>query len=143
MPGSSLWLIPPASHPLHGIISSLIAGDLPSRFPEVTGPAFAPHMTLTSNIPPAVYGDQPQAWLDAIPWPAVASDVSIRFRAVRTEDVFFRRCYLQVFWNDGIRDLAGLARARGVHGEADATAPKTAQWLDEWRAAFGPHVSLL
>lgn len=142
MPGSSLWLIPPPSHPLHGIISELISQHLPSAFPDVCGPPFAPHLTLTSNIPPALYGDQPQAWLDAVPWPA-PGDVQVRLEAVRTEDVFFRRCYLKVAF-DGVRGIAGLARARGVNGEDGVVGGgKTEQWLDEWKAAFGPHVSLI
>ncbi|RYP22121.1 hypothetical protein DL765_001880 [Monosporascus sp. GIB2] len=140
MPGSSLWLIPPASHPLHGIISDLVSEQLPSSFPDLTGPTFAPHMTLTSNIPPALYGDAPQEWLDSIPWPA-ARDVQVRFEDVRTEDTFFRRCYIRVVF-EGVRSIAGLARARGVNGE-ETIGSKTEQWLEEWRSAFGPHVSLI
>ena len=140
MPGSSLWLIPPSSHPLYSIIKRLIMESLPSRFPDVTGPEFRPHMTLTSNIDPAVYGDRPQEWLDSIAWPA-ARDVQVQFEAVRTEDVFFRRCYIKVAF-DGVKDVAGLARARGVIGE-DTVGPETEKWLHEWRSAFGPHVSLI
>lgn len=140
MPGSSLWLIPPSSHPLYKIISELITEDLPSYFPELTGPPFAPHMTLTSNIDPAVYGDKPQEWLDSIPWPA-ARDVQVRFETVRTQDVFFRRCYVKVAF-DGVRDVAAIARARGVNGEENI-GTKTEQWLDEWKSDFGPHVSLI
>lgn len=140
MPGSSLWLIPPPSHPLHRIISELISKDLPSEFPDITGPPFAPHMTLTSNIPPTVYGDKPQEWLDSIPWPA-SGDVQVQLKAVLTEDIFFRRCYIKVAF-DGVRDVAGLARARGVNGE-ESIGSKTEQWLDEWNSSFGPHVSLI
>ncbi len=140
MPGSSLWLIPPSSHPLHQILSELISEALPSGFPSVTGPSFAPHLTLTSNIPPAVYGDKPQEWLNSIPWPK-SPDVKVQLRAVRTEDVFFRRCYIKVA-SDGVRGIAGLARARGVNGE-ESVGTKTEQWLGEWSASFGPHVSLI
>ena len=140
MPGSSLWLVPPPSHPLHKIVSELIAEDLPFRFPDVTGPSFAPHMTLTSEIDPAIYGNKPQEWLDSIAWPA-AGDVQVRFEAIRTEDVFFRRCYIKIAF-EGVKDVAGIARARGVIGE-ETVGSKTEQWLDEWRSAFGPHVSLI
>ncbi|KAK8103651.1 2- 3 cyclic phosphodiesterase [Apiospora kogelbergensis] len=142
MPGSSLWLVPPPTHPLHAIISDLITRTLPSAFPDLTGPTFAPHMTLTSGIDPGVYGDDPQGWLDAVPWPRAAG-VDVALDRVATQDVFFRRCYLQVAFEDGVRDLAGLARAVGVNGEGYEIGPVTREWLEEWREAFGPHVSLI
>ncbi|KAK7914059.1 hypothetical protein PG985_011762 [Apiospora marii] len=142
MPGSSLWLVPPPSHPLHAIIAELIERTLPSAFPDLTGPAFAPHMTLTSGIDPAVYGDNPQAWLDAVPWPR-AADVDVRLEKVATQDIFFRRCFLKVAFEKGVRDVAGLARAVGVNGEGYQIGPVTEKWLEEWREAFGPHVSLI
>ncbi|KAK8016897.1 2- 3 cyclic phosphodiesterase [Apiospora rasikravindrae] len=101
MPGSSLWLVPPPTHPLHATIAELIERTLPSTFPDLTGPAFAPHMTLTSGIDPAVYADAgPQAWLDAVPWPR-AADVDVRLERVATQDIFFRRCYLKVAFEKG------------------------------------------
>ncbi|KAK8064603.1 hypothetical protein PG994_007241 [Apiospora phragmitis] len=124
MPGSSLWL------------------TLPSAFPDLAGPAFAPHMTLTSEIDPAVYGEDPQGWLDAVPWPR-AADVDVQLDQVATQDVFFRRCYLKVAFKEGVRNIAGLARAAGVSGEGHAFGPVTEKWLEEWRGAFGPHVSLI
>ncbi|KAI9172672.1 2',3'-cyclic-nucleotide 3'-phosphodiesterase [Paramyrothecium foliicola] len=140
MPGSSLWLIPPADHPLHRVLGKLICTQLPAKFPELTGPQFDPHMTLTSNISPAVYGDSPQQWLDSIPWPS-GKEVQVRFETVETEDTFFRRGTIKVNF-DGVRDVAGIARARGVVGE-EAIGPVTEEWLKEWKSAFGPHVSLI
>ncbi|ETS78729.1 2',3'-cyclic-nucleotide 3'-phosphodiesterase [Pestalotiopsis fici W106-1] len=145
MPGSSLWLVPPPDHPVHRILTKLITQTLPNTFPDVAGsdcPSFSPHMTLTSNIDPALYGDDPQGWLDGVPWPQ-GRDVSVRFAAVQTQDVYFRRCFVQVGMGDGVADIAALARARGVEGEADQTGPKTRKWLGEWAEAFGPHVSLI
>ncbi|KAK8075609.1 hypothetical protein PG997_010272 [Apiospora hydei] len=142
MPGSSLWLVPPPTHPLHALIADLIERALPAAFPDLTGPAFAPHMTLTSGIDPAVYAGGPQAWLDAVPWPR-AADVEVRLERVATQDIFFRRCFLKVEFEKGVRDIAGLARAVGVSGEGYQIGPVTEKWLEEWREAFGPHVSLI
>jgi len=140
MPGSSIWLAPPLASPLHTILSSLISKSLPARFPGTTGPTFTPHVTLTSGVSPSVYGENPQGWLESIPWPA-AADVRVCFEAVKTEDVFFRRCYIKASF-EGLRDVAGLARAHGVDGE-ETIGPATEAWLEEWRQSFGPHVSLL
>lgn len=146
MPGSSLWLVPPPSHPLHEILATLITKTLPTIFPaestsETLSPRFfSPHLTLTSDISPAVYGFDPQAWLDSIPWPS-ADQVHVRFETVLSQDVFYRRCYLKVGM-DGVRDLAALARARGVYDE-NSPGEKTKEWLDWWEKAFGAHVSLM
>ncbi len=139
MPGSSLWLVPPPSHPLHDILTELITTTIPSLLQGESPPPFSPHLTLTSEVPPAVYGDQPQQWLDSIPWPT-KSRVSVHFGQVKTEDVFFRRCYLTARF-DGVCGVASLARARGVNDEQEPGI-KTEQWLEQWRTSFGPHVSL-
>lgn len=146
MAGSSLWLVPPPSHPLYAIIAKLIETNLPAeQFPDATPrpPVFAPHLTLTSNIDPAVYGSDPQAWLDGIPFPAgdAAKSARVAFERVATDDFYFRRCYLKCEF-DGVREVAGIARARGVLGE-ESVGEKTEKWLAEWRASFGPHVSLV
>ncbi|CAJ2501890.1 Uu.00g047430.m01.CDS01 [Anthostomella pinea] len=109
MPGSSLWLVPPPSHPLRDILSTLINMTLPARFPELTRVSFSPHVTLTSNVPPSRYGDKPLDWLDAVPWPS-ADEVRVCFGDVRTEDVFFRRCYVKVGF-EGVKKVAGIGRA--------------------------------
>lgn len=139
MPGSSLWLVPPPSHPLHAVLTTLISTTIPSLFTASSPPppSFSPHLTLTSHIDPALYGADPKAWLDSIPFPAAR----VVFSRVMTQDVYFRRCYLQCAF-EGVQDVAGMARARGVEGE-DRVGSKTKAWLAEWREAFGPHVSLM
>ncbi|KAH7021027.1 2',3'-cyclic-nucleotide 3'-phosphodiesterase [Microdochium trichocladiopsis] len=133
MPGSSLWLIPPESHPLHGTITSLIASVLPSNFPTEAGGdggtspvLFAPHMTLTSEILPSTYGgdsgpsekereeekQRAQEWLDTLPLPP-ASHVRVRLESVDTQDIFFRRCFIRVGY-DGVKEIVGVAREHGV-----------------------------
>ncbi|PSR88699.1 2',3'-cyclic-nucleotide 3'-phosphodiesterase [Coniella lustricola] len=142
MPGSSLWLVPPPSHPLHEVLSQLIESTLPALFAhaESRSVPFSPHLTLTSNIDPAKYGSDPQAWLDSIPFPT-ASDIDVKFERVKTENVFFRRCYIKCEW-DGAHEVAAIARARGVTGE-ETVQQTTLKWLAEWKEAFGPHVSLM
>lgn len=180
MPGSSLWLVPPPTHPVHRALSTLVQSTLPARFPTEAGPAstsggpqgavaphfFAPHMTLTSEVDPSRYGDDPQGWLDSIePWPSSAAGAAgfprVRFERVATQDVFFRRCFVRVGF-DGVRALAGLARERGVSrsaasdegGRSTAGAgdgewgssrfgEETERWLERWRKEYGPHVSLI
>lgn len=140
MPGSSLWLTPAPSHPFHGILTELIETTLPALLRPSSRPVkFAPHLTLTSNIDPAVYGADPQAWLDSLPF-AAAATTTVLFERVKSEDVFFRRCYLKCRFTDGVGRLAGVARAWGVHG---GDGPRTEAWLQEWKEAFGPHVSLV
>ncbi|KAK4126954.1 2, 3 cyclic phosphodiesterase [Parathielavia appendiculata] len=161
MPGSSLWLLPPDSHPLHRILTTLITSTLPSTFPReasATSPGagvaphyFPAHVTLTSGIEPdTTYGDEPQRWLDAIPFPIRSEKVRVRFERVVSQDVFFRRCFVRVAF-DGVREVAGVARAVGVLGEqvnVDGEGEVrwgegTQKWLSEWREEFGPHLSLM
>lgn len=44
---------------------------------------------------------------------------------------------------EGVKNLAGLARSRGVEDEEDENGENTKVWLAWWRGAFGPHVSLM
>ncbi|KAK3292417.1 2',3'-cyclic-nucleotide 3'-phosphodiesterase [Chaetomium fimeti] len=176
MAGSSLWLLPPESHPLHALLKTLITATLPARFPREAASAprvvphfFPAHLTLTSGIDPATtYGDDPQGWLDRIDFSAASSSsggdsgvsgeeggsaaggVKVRFERVEGQDVFYRRCFIRVAF-EGVRALAGIARAVGVAGEAvevDAEGAvkfgaETEKWLSSWREEFGPHVSLV
>lgn len=106
---------------------------------------FPAHLTLTSGIDPAAtYGDDPQGWLDALPLSDFSSSsssssgggggeggaggtgegggeeggggVKVRFERVEGQDVFYRRCFIRVAF-EGVRELAGVARAVGVLGE--------------------------
>lgn len=166
MPGSSLWLTPPPSHPLYEILAQLIESTLPKLFSQPDSasprlPVFAPHLTLTSNIDPAVYGSDPKGWLDSLPFasrPSIPQSESgsrdegstVLFERVKSEDVFFRRCYIKCSFTDGVRQLAGVARAWGVNGDGEVghddvavLGKQTEKWLMEWKEAFGPHVSLM
>lgn len=169
MPGSSLWLTPPRGHPLHAILSTLIESILPGLVatpdPAAAAPVFAPHLTLTSNIDPAVYASDPQAWLDSLPFArplplpttTAASQPeseqqaqTVCFERVQSEDVFFRRCYIKCSLTDQVKHLAGVARAWGVNGDGTVVegdrvvlGPQTQTWLAQWADAFGPHVSLM
>lgn len=142
MPGSSLWLVPVPTDPVHAVLTKLIQDDVRGQFPATSPrpPVFSPHLTLTSGIDPAIYGDDPQAWLDGIPLPSGA-DVRVEFETVKTEDVYYRRCYLKAGF-DGVKGLAGIARARGVLGEGEV-GETTEEWMAEWKRSFGPHVSLM
>lgn len=141
MPGSSLWLLPPPTHPLYSKLQTLISSTIPTLlFPppsSTTPPSFSPHVTLTSEINPSIYGDNPQQWLDSLSWPK-ANGVGIKFEGVRTEDVFFRRCYLKVRKEDGIKELAALARGEGVLVGKGKEAVR--EWVDE---SYMPHCSLM
>jgi 2',3'-cyclic-nucleotide 3'-phosphodiesterase len=129
MPGSSLWLLPPTSHPLTSRLTTLITTTLPTTFPQhaassprVTPHYFPPHVTLTSEIPPGRYGEDAQGWLEGVVkvWEEGGSKVGVRFEGgndgVRSQEVFYRRCFLGVGF-EGVGGFAGLARARGVLGE--------------------------
>ncbi|KAK0615631.1 2',3'-cyclic-nucleotide 3'-phosphodiesterase [Bombardia bombarda] len=151
MPGSSLWLLPPPSHPLHQILSTLISSTLPALFPaeasadspSISPHFFAPHMTLTSEIDPALYGDDPQAWLDSIPWASLRDQVHVRFEGIQSQDVLVRRCFIRVSLG-GVRKVVGLARAWGVYGGEDVgEGSRTETWLERWKVEYGPHVSLM
>ncbi|KAI0125025.1 2',3'-cyclic-nucleotide 3'-phosphodiesterase [Xylariales sp. AK1849] len=141
MPGLSLWLVPSTTHPLYAILAKLISETLPAEFSDEKGPSFIPHLTLTSDISDSTYKEEgPQRWLDSIPWP-VSHDIKVRFKTVKTQDVFVRRCYIQVDF-DGVKNVSGIARARGVNDEKEV-GEKTERWFEEWKTAFGPHVSLI
>ncbi|KAK0707649.1 2',3'-cyclic-nucleotide 3'-phosphodiesterase [Lasiosphaeris hirsuta] len=146
MPHTSLWLLPPPTHPLHSALTTLISHTLPALLPLESTAAtlsphfFAPHLTLTSDILPSTYGADPQAWLDSLPFPA-GEEVQVRFERVVAGDVFVRRCYVKV-GIDGVRGLARVARGWGV-SEGRGVEEKTEDWLRSWERGFGPHVSLI
>ncbi|KAL2175071.1 2',3'-cyclic-nucleotide 3'-phosphodiesterase [Thermothelomyces heterothallicus CBS 202.75] len=174
MPGSSLWLLPPENHPLNPVLRTLITSTLPSAFPReaASSPRIVPHffpahVTLTSGISPDAYGDDPQGWLDRISFPKKgrggnddkkeegnsggnSSRAKVRFERVVSQDVFYRRCFIRVAF-DGVKEIAGVARAAAVLGEGvevDAEGNvkfggETEKWLSWWREEFGPHLSLI
>ncbi|KAK4165614.1 putative cyclic phosphodiesterase [Cladorrhinum sp. PSN259] len=147
MTGSSLWLLPPPSHPLRPILTTLISQTVPQHFPHLTSSPhvprefFTPHMTLTSDIAPSLYTSTagPQQWLDSIPFPA-GKQVQVKFRRVRSQEVFYRRCFISVEY-EGVKDVVGISREYGVEGVGNKQ--KVKEWLEWWRGEYGGHVSLI
>src|SRR3712207_4989745 len=102
MPGSSLWLLPPESHPLNQKLTSLI-----ERTSSTFGSSdlFIPHVTLTSDlVSPSSYGSEPQKWLGSLALPA-ADEVHINFEKLDSEDVYFRKLYIKCEKTPGLKDL--------------------------------------
>ncbi|KAF2804792.1 2, 3 cyclic phosphodiesterase [Mytilinidion resinicola] len=132
MPGSSLWLLPPSSHPLNLLLTSLIS-KTNARFNSPY--TFLPHVTLTSDIPSSAYSSDPQAWLDELAknFPP-AADVSVQFEKLEVGSIFVKKITVRVR-KDGVRGLAETAR--GVVEAGDGEAEK---WAEE---AYLPHLSLL
>ena len=132
MPGSSLWLLPPQSHPLTPVLTTLIK-TVSTHFSSPH--AFIPHVTLTSEISPSTYEKDPQVWLDSLDF-LKADDVSVRFERLETSSVFFRKMTIRVA-KEGVRALATIARTV-VEGSAAEEQPR--KWVEE---SFEPHLSLL
>ncbi|KAF2266780.1 2',3'-cyclic-nucleotide 3'-phosphodiesterase [Lojkania enalia] len=132
MPGSSLWLLPPTSHPLNAILASLIQ-KVSAHFgsPHV----FLPHVTLTSEIQPSSYSLDPQKWLNQIEFPE-GKYVHVKFGRLNSEDVFVRKLYIKVS-KSGVDKLGKTARMT-VNGYEDEEAAK--KWTEE---KYVPHLSLL
>ena len=132
MPGSSLWLLPPASHYLTDILPSFItilSGQFNSQH------TFLPHVTLTSDISPSAYGLDPQRWLDQLPLPA-GKDVKVVLGQLASEDVFVRKLYFKVE-KEGVSEIGKCTRTV-VEGFADEDVAR--RWVDE---RYNPHLSLL
>ena len=133
MPGSSLWLLPPADHPLNKVLPALI--DQTSK--TFGSPhRFLPHVTLTSEILPSKYGSDAQGWLKSLEL-ALGNDVRVNFDRLGSEDIFFRKLYIKCEKDGGLKTLAKQCR-QNVDGFADE---KIAQdWAEE---KYMPHVSLM
>jgi len=132
MPGSSLWLLPPPSHPLNSILKTLIA-KTSSHFSSPH--LFLPHITLTSDISPTTYSPDPQAWLSNLSVPQ-ASDVKVKLGTLNSEDVFFRKLYSKVE-KDGVKQIGKVARKTVEGFQREDIAGK---WAEE---EYMPHCSLL
>ncbi|KAF2034973.1 2',3'-cyclic-nucleotide 3'-phosphodiesterase [Setomelanomma holmii] len=133
MPGSSLWLLPPSSHPLSSIMPTLIQRTS-SHFSSPH--SFLPHVTITSEISPSTYFSDPQAWLNSLALPS-GDDVEVKLEKLASEDVFFRKLYIKCYKSEGLEKLAQVCRRKveGFEEEAKAT-----EWADQ---TYNPHVSLL
>lgn len=132
MPGSSLWLLPPKSHPLNDPLVHLIE-QTSSRFGSLN--RFIPHVTLTSEISPSLYGHTPQQWLDSLQL-SEGSGVKVGFEKLASEDAYVRKLYIKCTKTEGLRELAGMCRQQ-VEGYDEG---KAAKWASE---TYNPHLSLL
>ncbi|PVI08563.1 2, 3 cyclic phosphodiesterase [Periconia macrospinosa] len=131
MPGSSLWLLPPPSHALTPLLTELIR-QTSSHFnsPHL----FIPHVTLTSELNPDIYGSSPQEWLDSFSFPK-GQDIVIHLGQLGSEDFFFRKLYSLVQKTEAITQLGRLAREH---------VQKEGEDKDEWaKHEYMPHLSLL
>jgi 2',3'-cyclic-nucleotide 3'-phosphodiesterase len=135
MPGSSLWLLPPSSHALQPVFTSLIR-KTSSIFnsPHL----FIPHITLTSSISPSTYEPDPQKWLDGLILPSLEFESSIHteFKGLESEDIFFKKLYVQIE-KPGLEELAHVTRMTVAGYEDPGVARK---WVEE---EYKPHLSLL
>jgi 2',3'-cyclic-nucleotide 3'-phosphodiesterase len=133
MPGSSLWLLPRANHPLNEVLPSLI--DKTSK--QFNSPhRFLAHVTLTSEISPSKYGSDPQAWLDSLEMPP-SKDLNIEFERLGSDEHFFRKLYIKCQKTDGVKKLAQQCRQQ-VQGFEEGA--KASSWAEE---QYMPHLSLL
>lgn len=132
MPGSSLWLLLPASHPLSAVLPPLIQ-QTAARFNSPH--TFIPHVTLTSEIDPSVYSSDPQAWLSSLKFPS-REDVRVKLGKLESQDVFFKKLHSRVE-KEGVKEAGRVARS-AVDGFGEEA--KAREWVEgEWM----PHLSLL
>ncbi|CAA9958376.1 2',3'-cyclic nucleotide 3'-phosphodiesterase [Pyrenophora teres f. teres] len=133
MPGSSLWLLPPADHPLSNVLPSVI--DKTSK--QFNSPhRFLPHVTLTSEISPSKHASDPQAWLDSLDLPT-GQDIKVTFERLGSEDVFFRKLYIKCEKSEGVKKLAIPCRQQVDGFEEEA---KALSWAE---GQYMPHLSLM
>ena len=91
MPGSSLWLLPPETHPLNELLTSLIRRTA-SHFGS--SDLFVPHITLTSDlVAPSTYGSDPQQWLESLDLPA-GHNIQVQLDRLDSEHLYFRKLYI-------------------------------------------------
>lgn len=133
MPGSSLWLLPPSESRLNDVLSTLIE-QTSSRLNS--SHRFLPHVTLSSEISPAKYISDPQVWLDSLNF-STGEDVQVKFKQLGSEDVFFRKLYIQCVKTEGLKSLAHTCRHEVAGFGEDS---KVAEWANE---RYNPHLSLL
>ncbi|KAF8248862.1 2, 3 cyclic phosphodiesterase [Wilcoxina mikolae CBS 423.85] len=135
MPGSSLWLIPPAGSPLETALQSLISTSLPPHFLPERVPSFPPHLTLTSRLPEEFSNPQQQV-LDQIDIPNDELP-DVKFASLNVGDTFFTRLTLHTEKTQSLVALAKQCRRKFVVGTTEEEAEL---WAEE---VFTPHVSLV
>ena len=133
MPGSSLWLLPPTSHPLNSLLSTLI-DKTSSHFQSPH--RFLPHVTLTSEINASAYESDPQAWLDSLNI-QLGHEIPVKFEKLNSEDVFVRKLYIKCEKTEALVLLAQRCRQQ-VKGFEEVG--KAQEWAKE---SYTPHLSLL
>jgi 2',3'-cyclic-nucleotide 3'-phosphodiesterase len=150
--GCSVWLVPPATHPLHATLTTLIHKTLPAVWenhsPEPL-PAFTPHLTLTSGLPESLTAAAAASLLATLsrpfePAPAARADdgfpapARVGFAGLSVGDRWATRVHLRVVkagaQAGGLRRLAAGARLEAA-GEAGAR-----EWVE---GTWMPHVSLV
>lgn len=126
-----MWLLPPAGSDIGSKLESLIKKTLPNLFPNVQLPIFPPHITITSDVDPAL---DPVAVTSAI---EVSSTPEVKFTTVDIGKTFFTRVTLHLEKTDSIVTLATECRKRYVtNGNLD----EAKKWAEE---SFVPHLSLV
>ncbi|KAA8894865.1 2',3'-cyclic-nucleotide 3'-phosphodiesterase, partial [Sphaerosporella brunnea] len=131
---ASLWLVPPADSALESALQKLISDTLPAHFAATEQvPSFAPHLTLTSNLPKEF--SNPQEVLSQI---TVSSLPEVIFKSVNVGDFFFTRLTLHTEKTASLVALAQQCRRKFSEG---CTSDREAEaWAQN---VFTPHVSLV
>ncbi|KAK9461243.1 2',3'-cyclic-nucleotide 3'-phosphodiesterase [Lipomyces oligophaga] len=143
MPGLSLWLSPPPSHPLTSALTSLIASlsDELSSTAE-TNPHFLPHITITSNIPPTIDPEVIVAFAAALfssSSSTTSTSLDVNLTSVDFGPAYFKKIFFRVERSAGLLYLASKVRHSFVPGYA--LIPGSAEiWTGN---EYDPHLSLV
>lgn len=127
-PGLSLWLIPPENSDIYNALKNAIDHQVPHAPGIQDAPRFEPHITLTSRIPKASVGTDPQKWLDELNLPSVSA-VEVKFQELASGETFFKKLFIRCERSESLLRLVSSCRG--------SSSAKT----DE--AQYDPHVSLL
>ena len=129
--------MPPPNSKAYAATSNAISNTMPTILPDLKPlPDFAPHVTLTSEVPPSLVESDPQKWLDELELKH-CEDVHVRFKSLVTEDKFFKRLFIRCEKDPGLFCVAKSCRKWGVEGGDHAKAGK---WLN---GSYDPHCSLM
>jgi 2'-5' RNA ligase len=134
-----LWLLPPsAAQEVNTKLSKLISSKIPSIFPDVSLPHFAPHITLATGLDESVFAsDSAQAWLESLDLSTINSnEIEITFAGVKTGSTFTKKCYLQVRKPTALEGLAKQLQVQIFKNSEE----EAMQWVKE---KWDPHLSLL
>ncbi|KAK9359871.1 2',3'-cyclic-nucleotide 3'-phosphodiesterase [Lipomyces starkeyi] len=140
MPGLSLWLSPPPSSPIYNALESLIA-QLSDDLFGGAAPNFAPHITLTSDIP---LDADPDA---VIEYAASTIEQKLKFDVTHVAygPAYFKKIFLRIAKTPELVRLAGESRRKYVYLAAeDVRADFAAVTAREWEVnEYDPHLSLV